>query len=258
MSFKFKFIDEKLRIDIKGKADEIRYKWTKKGIIDILSILDNTTILIRSPINTKKFSGLSTFFEGEFIVFLNSSFTLGHERFSGAHELYHITYNSDILKRDKILFNDSQDIEFEANMFAAEFLMPEDGIKEVFYKQVDTKPNQVEAKHVVRMQNYFKVSYKAMLKQLIQMKLCDEKLYEPLLCYQSLEKTSELKKITLMEGYTTELIEPSNIKSISTEYIEVLRRNFEENRISYKKLEEMLGFIGKTPEDYGYLRNEDY
>lgn len=258
MASKFKLIDEKLRIDMKGKADETRYKWTKKGLIDILSILDNTAILIRTPINTKKFSGFSTFFEGEFIVFLNSSFTLGHERFSGAHELYHITYNSDILKRDKILFSDSQDIEDEANIFAAEFLMPEDGIKEVFYKQVDVKPNQVEAKHVVRMHNYFKVSYKAMLKQLIQLRLCDEKLYESLLCYQSLEKASELKKITLMEGYSTELIEPSNIKSISTEYIEVLRRNFEENRISFGKLEEMLGFIGKTPGDYGYVRNEEY
>jgi len=258
MASNFKLVDEKLRLEIKGKADETRYKWTKKGLIDIFSILDNTAILIRRPINTKKLSGFSTYFEGNFIVFLNSSFTLGHERFSGVHELYHITYNAGILKRDKILFSDSQDIEDEANIFAAEFLIPEDGIKEVFYKQVDVKPNQVEAKHIVRMHNYFKVSYKAMLKQLVQLRLCDEKLYEPLVYYQSLEMASELKKITLMEGYSTELINPSNIKSISTEYIEVVRRNFEENKISYGKLEEMLEFIGKTPEDYGYVRNEEY
>jgi hypothetical protein len=48
------------------------------------------------------------------------------------------------------------------------------------------------------------------------------------------------------------------VRSISTEYIEVVRRNFEDNKISYGKLEEMLGFIGKTPEDYGYIRNEEY
>ena len=258
MASKFKPVDEKLRLDIKGRADETRYKWTKKGLIDVFFILDNIAILIRRPIKTKKFSGFSTYFEDNFIVFLNSSYTLGHERFLGAHELYHITYNADILKRDKILFGGSQDIEDEANIFAAEFLMPEEGIKEVFYKHVDIKPDKIEARHVVRMHNYFKVSYKAMLKQLIQLKLCDEKLYEPLLKFQALEKADELKKITLMEGYSTELIKPSEVRSISTEYIEIVRRNYEDNKISYGKLEEMLGFIGKTPEDYGYMKNEDY
>lgn len=258
MASKFKLVNEKLRLDIKGKADETRYRWTKKGLIDIFSILDNIAILIRRPIKTNKLSGFSTYFEDNFIVFLNSSYTLGHERFSGAHELYHITYNADILKSDKILFGDNQDIEDEANIFAAEFLMPEEGIKEVFYKQVDVNPGQVEAKHLVRMHNYFKVSYKAMLKQLIQLRLCDEKLYEPLLYYQVLEKADVLEKITQMEGYSAELIKPSKIKSISTEYIEIVRRNFEDNKISYGKLEEMLGFIGKVPEDYGYVRNEEY
>lgn len=258
MASKFKLVDEKLRLNIRGKADETRFKWTKKGLIDIFSILDNIAILIRRPINTKKFSGFSTYFEGNFIVFLNSSYTLGHERFSGAHELYHITYNADILKRNKILFGDNQDIEDEANIFAAEFLMPEEGIKEIFYKQVDVKPDQVDVKHVVRMHNYFKVSYKAMLKQLIQLRLCDEKLYDTLLNYQAVEKADELKRITLLEGYTTDLIIPTMARSISTEYIEVVRRNYEDNKISYGKLEELLGFIEKVPEDYGYVRDENY
>ena len=258
MASKFELVDEKLRLDIKGKADETRYKWTKKGLTDIFSILDNIAILIRRPVKTNKLSGFSTYFEGNFIIFLNSLYTLGHERFSGAHELYHITYNADILKSKKILFGDNQGIEDEANIFAAEFLMPEEGIKEVFYKQVDVKPDQIEAKHIVRMHNYFNVSYKAMLKQLIQIRLCDKKLYETLLDFQSLERVKDLEKITQQEGYTTELIKPSGVKSISTEYIEVVRRNFEENKISYGKLEEMLGFIGKTPEDYGYVRNEEY
>ena len=73
-----------------------------------------------------------------------------------------------------------------------------------------------------------------------------------------MERAGELEKITQLEGYTTELIKPSEVRSISTEYIEVVRRNFEDNKISYGKLEEMLGFIGKTPEDYGYMRNEEY
>ncbi|NLB78000.1 MAG: hypothetical protein GXX92_07135 [Clostridiales bacterium] len=69
--------------------------------------------------------------------------------------------------------------------------MPEEGIKEIFYKQVDVRLDQVDAKHVVRMHNYFKVSYKAMLKQLVQLRLCDAKLYDTLLNYQSVENADE-------------------------------------------------------------------
>jgi Zn-dependent peptidase ImmA (M78 family) len=258
MASKFKLVDEKLRLDMKSKADEVRYKWTKKGLTDIFSILDNIAILIRRPIKTNKFSGFSTYFENNFIVFLNSSYTLGHERFSGAHELYHIIYNDDILKKNQILFDDERDLEDKANIFAAEFLMPEEGIKEVFYKQVDTKPNQVDVKHIVRMHNYFKVSFKAMLKQLTQLGLCDEKLYSHLLTYQAIDKADELIKITKQEGYLPDLIIPSMTKSISTEYLEIIRNNYEIGKISYGKLKELLGFIGKVPEDYGYVRDEEY
>ena len=95
-----------------------------------------------------------------------------------------------------------------------------------------------------------------MLKQLVQLRLCDEKLYDTLLNYQSVENADELKRIILLEGYTTDLIIPSMVRSISTEYIEIVRRNYEDSKISYGKLEELLGFIEKVPEDYGYVRDD--
>lgn len=254
---KFNLVDEKLRLEIKSKADETRYKWSKRGYNDIFSILENASILVRRPLSTKKISGFSTFFENKFIVFLNSSFTLGHEIYSGAHELFHITYNSDVLKREYLLLNDDINEEY-ANIFAAEFLMPEEGVKEVFFKQVDVSSDKVEAKHIVRMHNYFKVSYKAMLKQLVNLKLCDIKRYDYLINFSSVEKAEELKKITIQEGYSTNLIEYSNIKFFSKEYVEIVKRNYENNKISFKKLEEFLSFIGKSPEDYGYEKDEEY
>jgi len=48
------------------------------------------------------------------------------------------------------------------------------------------------------------------------------------------------------------------VRSISTEYIKIVRRNYEGGKISYGKLEELLGFIEKVPEDYGYVRDENY
>jgi hypothetical protein len=37
----------------------------------------------------------------------------------------------------------------------------------------------------------------------------------------------------------------------------LLNNNFENNKISYKKLASLLNFIGKKPQDYGYKVLED-
>ena len=64
-------------------------------------------------------------------------------------------------------------------------------MKEKSYPQVEVRLDQVDAKNVVRMRNYFKVSYKAMLKQLVQLRFCDARLYDTLLNYQSVENADE-------------------------------------------------------------------
>ena len=128
--------EESLRLQIKDLAEETRIKFARKGLSDIFDILSEVAFLIRKPLDTNELSGFSTYFEEQFIVFLNSNFTLGHERYTGAHELYHIIYNADILKKEKILIDDDKHKEedIKAHVFASEFLMPEDYVKEVFLK----------------------------------------------------------------------------------------------------------------------------
>lgn len=247
---------EQLRLEIKDIADEVRYKFIKKGIIDIFDVLENEVFFIRKPLKTKEVSGFSTYFEGEFIVMLNSSFTLGHERYTGAHELYHIICNQDILKKEKLIEdNKYQEEEKRADVFAAEFLMPEDYVKELFYKLVDIEPNKVEPRHVVRLNNELKVSYKSMLKRLVQLNLCSIDLYDELASYGACENKVKLQEITMKEGYDISLITPSNKSYISKEYIEISRRNYEDKKISYTKITEILGLINKNTKDYGYEPN---
>jgi len=81
---------ELLSLEIKEKADEMRYRFVKKGITDIFDIVDAVAMLIRHPFEDKdgnKFSGFSSYIEGRFVVYLNTLFSLGHERFTAAHEL---------------------------------------------------------------------------------------------------------------------------------------------------------------------------
>src|SRR5699024_10129364 len=138
-----------------------------------------------------------------------SNFTLGRERYTGAHELYHIMCNQDILKKEKLIEDSKyQEEDRRADIFAAEFLMPEDYVKELFYKLVDIEPNKVEVRHVVRLNNELKVSYKAMLKRLVQLDLCSIDLYEELASYGTYENKVKLQEITMREGYDISLITP--------------------------------------------------
>jgi Zn-dependent peptidase ImmA (M78 family) len=241
------------RLQIKDLAEDTRLRWARKGYCDIFAILDSCSLLIRKPLESKT-SGFSTFFEEHFIVVLNTNFTLGHERFTGAHELYHLTYNQDVLRRERLLYENENEEEKKAQGFAAEFLMPEDGVKESFFKLVgeDVKTDKVEVRHIIRLQHVFQVSYTAMLKRLVQLQICAAKRYDFLRGYATPERAVELQELTIQEGKDIRLIIPSHVNSISDEYLQFVRNNFEKQKISYGKLYEVLEYVGKTPETFGY------
>jgi len=254
--------EESFRLQIKDLAEDVRIKFARKGLSDIFDILSEAAFLIRKPLDIEELSGFTTYFEGQFIVYLNSNFTLGHERYTGAHELYHLIYNADILRKEKILLDDekhkAEDV--KADVFASEFLMPEDYVKEVFYKIVNVDKDSVLPRHIIRMHNYFKVSYKAMLKRLIQLNLCSIDKYEELVDICSLENTEELQSLTRREGYSIDLITPSRETYVPKEYIEFIKTNYERGNISYKNMKNSLEFIGLAPEQFGYEypQEEDY
>ena len=142
-----------------------------------------------------------------------------------------------------------------ADVFAAEFLMPEDYVKEVFYKTIDVDKDNLQAKHIIRMHNYFKVSYRAMLKRLVQLDLCAPKKYSSLLEISTIENKDKLQAITREEGYNIDLILPSMENYIPREYIIYVKSNYENKKISYEELENILKFIDLEPKELGYSYN---
>lgn len=255
MKEKINIPHELFRLKIKEMAEEVRIKFAKKGLSDIFDILSESSFLIRKPLDLDELSGFITYFEDHLIVYLNSNFTLGHERYTAAHELYHIIYNEDILKREKVFIDKEKykEEEEKADVFAAEFLMPEDYVKEVFYKIVNVDKDKVEPKHVVRMHNYFKVSYKAMLKRLVQLNLCSSKKYFDLIDIASLENKEKLQALTREEGFSIDLIVPSRVTYIPKEYLIYVKSNYENGKITYDELKETLAYIDLKPQDLGYM-----
>lgn len=245
--------NEQLRIEAKKLAEEVRLKYCIKGLTDIFKIIESSAMLIRKPLSTKAISGFSTFLENTFVVFINSSFTLGHEIFTGAHELYHINYDTEILKRNKLIIDDNKHEIDIANVFAAEFLMPEDLVKEMFNKLANVPNSEVELRHVVRMMDYFRVSYSAMLKRLYQLKLCNEVRREYLRQYGEQQYKDSLINVMQSEGSDMALIEPSNEISISSEYLDAVKENYARQKISFGSLNHVLKYLDKTPEHFSLV-----
>lgn len=247
---------ESLRLQMKELAEEVRYKYSKKGLADIFDILSEVSFFIRKPIN-HELSGFTTYYRNHYIVFINTNFTLGHERFTGAHELYHVLYNLDIIKKEKVIFPEEhhKDEDKKADTFAAEFLMPEDYVKELFYKLINKNPGELKPRHIVILQHRFKVSYKAMLKRLVNLGLCTK--YDELLKYSNLEYADKLQGLTKREGYKIDLILPSRVTKIPDEYVEFVKSNYENDLISYKNMKTIFEFIGINPEDLGYEYPEE-
>lgn len=108
---------------------------------------------------------------------------------------------------------------------------------------------------MVRMHNFFKVSYRAMLKRLIQLKLCSAKKYPDLIQIATLENKDKLQALTREEGYSLDLIVPSKETYIPKEYLIYVKSNYERGKISYEKLKETLDFIDLSPEDLGYPKD---
>ena len=100
----------------------------KSGAVkDINLILENAGIVIVEVIDLPDgFDGISTYTDkGTPFIVLNKNMSNDRKRFTLAHELGHI-----ILHSDTFLIGKNRDKEVEANLFASEFLMPEDEIKE--------------------------------------------------------------------------------------------------------------------------------
>lgn len=237
-------------------ANQERGKIASDIFLDIFDVLEENAILVQYPFESMKISGFTTYYHGEFIVIINTKYTLGHQIFTAAHEYYHLIKDRHKLVTGEALEADEEN-EKRANMFASLFLMPEQSVKKQFYKLApNIKPNSVEPRHIIRMHNKFRVSYKAMLKRLVKIGLCDPEMYDELCEMGSLDNHEELVELEKLEGFNVKLIKPTGHYHVSEEWIQKTRENYEQNLIAYSLLQELLEFIGKEPADYGYLPPE--
>ena len=169
----------------------------------------------------------------DMFICINSNMSKGRQRFTLAHELYHLLFEED--KRDLIICEASNDddSEIEANIFASYLIMTYEGLER--YAKVNNL-TEWSLEEIIRAEQYFQISHHAMLFRLREHD------------FISLEECKELRSVQIgynarINGFSDTLYVPStkSEKYFSLgKYIRSVEKAFNDNKISPGKRDELL------------------
>lgn len=169
----------------------------------------------------------------DMVICINSNMSKGRQRFTLAHELYHLLFEED--KRDIIICETSNedDSEIEANIFASYLIMTYEGLER--YAKTNNL-TEWSLEEIIRAEQYFQISHHAMLFRLREHE------------FISIEECIELRSVQIgyqarINGFSDSLYTPSSTtkKYFSLgKYIRSVEKAFSDNKISPGKRDELL------------------
>lgn len=224
--------------ELNSLALRTRRLWNEDGYspIDIFAIVngwkEKKITIVRYPMSSR-ISGMCTKENEDIVICINSITSYGRQRFTLAHELYHVIYEDD-MKRvvcGMSMNGDKSESEKEADIFASYLLMPYDALLE--YEHDKGKWNLVK---VIDAEQFFQISHQAMLHRLVYDKLINKEVAEE---YKTITVSMEAAKL----GYGKELYLPTNKNKqyfTTGEYIRKVEIMANKDLISEGKREELL------------------
>lgn len=182
-------------------------------------------------------SGICVKGNGNNVIAINSSMTFGRQRFSMAHELYHLYFDYEHITTicAKNIGTGSQK-EIQADQFASYLLMPPNALSEMIAQIKNKKTtSKLSIKDVVSLEQYFGVSRQAILFRLVGEKEL------------TLQEAESMKNNVIMSavcmGYDDTLYKPTPEEKLYKTYgfyIQQADKALEQGLISNGKYEELL------------------
>ena len=169
----------------------------------------------------------------DMVICINSNMSKGRQRFTLAHELYHLLFEED--RRNLIICEASNDddSEIEANIFASYLIMTYEGLER--YAKINNL-SEWSLEEIIRAEQYFQISHHAMLFRLREHE------------FISAEECKKLRSVQIgysarINGFSDSLYTPSSAdkKYFSLgKYIRLVEKAFNDNKISSGKRDELL------------------
>ena len=190
------------------------------------------------------------------LIAINSSMSLGRQRFSLAHEFFHEFYdkNTAAICAKTIFDRWGKEIEQQADFFASHFLMPQPSL-DIMVRQLSERHGggRLDLEDIVRIEQHFGVSHRAAMLRL--------KKFLPSVLFEAFYNDVKICSVAERLGFDGELYRPSleNKKyGCYGEYVNMAKQLLDKGKISDGKYEELLLDGFRSDLVYGMGENAVY
>jgi len=206
--------------------------------IDLYKALVDLNLLAGFRSLSHNFSGMALKAGQHAFMLINTSQTKARQHFTIGHELYHLFEQNDFsFMLCKVGRFDKKDREeYNADVFSSYLLMPEAGIINCIPESELARGSSISLSTIVKLEQYFGVSRKALLVRLARLDLINYKDYEPYL-------TGVIKSAYEL-GYNIGLYQEGNDYNIIGDYGTLCKKLFEEEKISESHYFSLMQDIG--------------
>lgn len=223
--------------ELNSLALKTRRLWNEDGYspIDIFAIVngwkDKKITLVSYPMSSR-LSGMCAKEGADVVICINSSTSYGRQRFTLAHELYHILYEEGTSRAvcDMTMSSNKTDSEREADLFASYLLMPYDALLQY------GEDKKWDLETIIDAEQFFQISHQAMLYRLTLDNMISREDAE---IFKGVSVSSTAARL----GYSKDLYFPSDKSRqyfTTGEYIRKVEKMAEMDLISNGKREELL------------------
>jgi len=183
-------------------------------------------------------------------ILINSSKTIGHQHFTICHELYHLFIQEEFTSQVCMagVFDKKDKEEFNADVFAANILLPENGIKSLIPDNELIK-DKISMATILKIEHYFSCSRKALLRRLKDLGIISNKNWDRF--------AINVKRSAFEFGYSTKLYESGNDNDVIGDYGSLARNMFDSELISESHYYSLLFDLGMNNHEIESLENGD-
>ncbi len=207
-------------------------------IKDLFGLLGSQGIfVVRMPIGDPDLSGVFYFEKNKnrASILVNSDRSPGHQNFTAAHEYCHYLYDKE---ENPVIFEEGARksyIEKRADQFAANLLMPEDGVKYFVEDVLRIKIKRLDNEQIAQIRNEYGTSWKTTLYRLNNLGYSFDCAVE-----LKIKDTGNLNFASLSLGLEQEINNHTNKLRLPSDYIRMVFKAFYAEKISMGRLAELL------------------
>ncbi len=156
--------------DLMTKAERLRKQLGEdnNSPVDIFALAQGIELMtiVYYPLGNKISGMCVKGAEGRCTIALNSSMTLGRQRFTLAHEFFHMFYDTNMKTICAKSIGTGCEIEKMADAFAAYFLMPRAALADKADNLISKHEGKINLQDIIRIEQYFGVSHQTAVYQL--------------------------------------------------------------------------------------------